>query len=87
MTMKDTKTYRCDGCEKQRVHDFYNESDTNKMAIVEKELSGWYVLELSARSMSKDATTPLIPKAVGHACSLDCVKKAIANMVKKRMPE
>ena len=37
--MKDTKTFRCDGCDKVKTFDFYDESNTAQMDIVAKELA------------------------------------------------
>ena len=85
--MKDTKTYKCDGCNnKTHVFDFYNQSDASKMALVEKELASWITIRMSARRAGKDAP-PLIPETVGHACCEKCVKLAIANIAKKNLPE
>jgi|HubBroStandDraft_2_1064218.scaffolds.fasta_scaffold02109_13 uncharacterized membrane protein YhfC len=82
---KDTKTYKCDGCDKTKVFDYYDSADAVKMANVEKEIANWITIRLSARRAAKDAT-PIVD-TVGHACSEDCVKKAIANIVKRKIQE
>jgi hypothetical protein len=81
---KDTKTYRCDGCDKTKVFDFYDSSNAAQMETVTKELASWVVLKISGHQAGKE---PVIPDTVGHACSKDCVKQAIANIVKRKMPE
>jgi hypothetical protein len=81
--MKDTKTYKCDGCDKPKVFDFYNEDDT---AYVDKEMAGWITIQISARRQGKNSVS-LIPETIGHACSEKCVKPAFANMIKKKLPE
>ena len=83
---KNTKTYKCDHCGKQRVLDFYDESNAAMMANIEKEMADWITLRVSAQPvLGKTAAT--IPEIVGHACSRECVKQAIATMVKRQIPE
>ena len=83
--MKDTKTFRCDGCDKVKTFDFYDESNTAQMDIVAKELANWITIQIAARRQGK--ADPLIQETVGHACSEKCVKPAFTNMVKKKLPE
>jgi len=84
--MKDTKTYTCDGCAKQRVCDFYDQANAAKMAAVEKDIANWLVIRISARSVLVKDAIPFV-EAIGHACSEGCVKKAFTNMVRKQLPE
>lgn len=81
---KDTKTFRCDGCGKTVVLDFY-EGTPAKLAQFEKELHGWVTLELSATRRA--GLPPLIAPIVGHACTDACVEKAFGAIVHRRLPE
>jgi len=80
LMMKDTKTYRCDGCEKQKVLDFWSEASAEKLF---KEIADWITIRLSATQQGKPS---VIPETIGHACCVECVKPAIANIVKKKLP-
>ncbi len=84
--VKDTKSYRCDGCDKVKVLDFYDQHNVEQMALYAKELASWINLRLSAHRPEK-GSAPVIPETVGHACSEKCIKPAIAAMVKKALPE
>jgi len=81
--VKDTKTYRCDGCDKTKVLDFYDTSNAAQMETFTKELASWVTLKVSAQA-GKEA---VIPDTIDHACCKDYVKQAIANIVKRKMPE
>ncbi len=87
---KDTKTFRCDGCKKTIVLDFYNDSTAETKASVEKELIGWINIRLSATRRSSSPNSPslgFIPDTVGHACSDKCVEDAIHDIIRRKMPE
>jgi len=84
---KNTKTYACDSCKKTIVFDYYNESDANQVSMVAKELSSWSTLRVSAHRIGKDKDGVIIPETVGHACCEECVKPAITNIVKQKLPD
>ena len=63
--MKNTKTLRCDGCDKVKTFDFYDESNDAQMNIFAKELAAWITIQIAARRQGK--TDPLIQETVGHA--------------------
>lgn len=84
---KDTKTYRCDGCDKTRVFDFHDPADPVKVGFLEKELAEWVTIHLSAKREQRKGGVDVITNTVGHACSEECVRAAIAAIVKKKMPE
>lgn len=79
---KDTKTFRCDGCKKTVVLDFYKES---ARAENENALLGWVTLRISA--VHRDGKPIVALETSGHACSEACVHEAFTNLVDKKMPE
>lgn len=81
---KDTKTFRCDGCKKTVVLDFYDDSTIAAKVAIEKELLGWITIRLGAVHRSG---TYFIPDTTGHACAEKCVEDAINSIVARKMPE
>ena len=83
---KDTKTFKCDGCKKTVVLDFY---DPTAKEAIEKEMLGWITIRLRAmrRNTAPSVSPDFIPDTTGHACSEKCVEEAIGNIILRKMPE